>query len=155
MNLIKKQLVVEAPIARAFEVFAATMGTWWPVEHHIGKTAFAAIVIEPRVGGRWFERGTDGTECQWGKVLVWEPPARLVLAWQLDSTFKYDPALVTEVDIRFTAIGERSTRVEFEHRNLDRFGEVAAKIGPMMDEGWGQILASYTTTAHSPPSVSR
>jgi uncharacterized protein YndB with AHSA1/START domain len=148
MNSITKQLVVNATIERAFDVFTARMGTWWPKEHHVGATPFAAIVIEPRVDGRWFERGTDGNEVQWGKVLVWQPPERFVLAWQLDATFQYNPSLITEVDVRFTSLGPKSTRVDFEHRNLDRFGaEMLAKVGPMMDQGWGGILESFAASA--------
>lgn len=109
-----------APIARAFDVFTSRMGTWRPKEHHIGKTPFVDIVVEPRIEGRWYERCEDGSECQWGRVLAWEPPARLVLAWQLDTTFQFNPQLVTEVEVRFTSLDASSTRIDFEHRNLDR-----------------------------------
>lgn len=147
MNSITKQLVVAASLDRTWKTFTSNMGTWWPKEHHVGATPFADIVIEPRVEGRWFERDTDGKEVQWGKVLVWQPPTRLVLAWQLDGTFQYNAALITEVDVRFTSLGEKSTRVDFEHRNLDRFGELAAKTGPAMDKGWGDILQIFGASA--------
>jgi uncharacterized protein YndB with AHSA1/START domain len=147
LTVIQKQLLVKAPIKRTFEVFTSSMTTWWPKEHHIGATPFVELVVEPRVDGRWFERGTDGSESQWGRVLVWEPPTRLVLAWQLDGTFKYNPELVTEVEVRFTSLDASSTRVDFEHRNLDRFGAVGVEVGPMMDEGWGGILQSFLQAA--------
>ena len=104
-------------------------------------------MIEPKVDGRWYELGEDGSTCEWGKVLAWDPPRRLVLAWQLDHEFRYDPALVTEVEIRFTGIGPKRTRVEFEHRHLDRFGAAAERLRGDMDKGWGQILDEYARTA--------
>lgn len=147
LSKIEKHVVVEAPIERTFEVFTTRMTTWWPKEFSVGATPFVECVVEPRIDGRWFERSADGTECMWGKVLAWEPPTRILLAWQLDGNFKYDPQLITEVEIRFTALGPTSTRVDLEHRNLDRFGELAAKIGPMMDGGWGGIIQSFGAVA--------
>jgi uncharacterized protein YndB with AHSA1/START domain len=87
---IQKELTVEAPLDRAFRVFTASMGAWWPKSHHIGKSALADCVIEPRVDGRWYEVDDDGSTCDWGKVLAWDPPRRLVLAWQLNQEFQYD-----------------------------------------------------------------
>jgi len=147
MMSIRKQLTVEAPLDRAFRVFTANMGAWWPKEHHIGKAALKDCVIEPKVNGRWYERGEDGSECDWGKVLEWDPPRRLVLAWQLNEGFQYDPALVTEVEVTFTLLGPKQTRVDFEHRNLERFGEAAERLRGLMGDGWGQILESYKQTA--------
>lgn len=145
---IQKQIVVEAPIERAFRVFTAHMATWWPPSFHIGKAPFVECVVEPRAGGRWFERAADGAECTWGKVLLWDPPARLVLAWQLNGQFAYDPELITEVDVRFTALSTTSTRVDLEHRHLERMGELAAKAVPQLDGGWGGILQSYGSAAN-------
>jgi len=147
MMTIRKQLTVEAPGERAFRVFTANMGAWWPKQHHIGKATLKDCVIEPKVNGRWYELGEDGSSCEWGKVLVWEPPRRLVLAWQLGSDFKYDPALVTEVEVTFTVLGPKLTRVDFEHRNLERFGEKAEHLRDLMSPGWGEILDSYSRTA--------
>lgn len=144
---IRKQLVVEAPAERAFRVFTSNMGTWWPKEHHIGKAELADCVIEPKAGGRWYEKGQDGSTCEWGKVLTWDPPKRLVLAWQLDSEWTYDASLVTEVEVTFTAEGPKRTRVEFEHRNLERFGAKAEELRKSMDGGWGGILESYKGAA--------
>ncbi len=147
MTSIRKQLTVEAPLDRAFRVFTANLGAWWPKDHHIGKSALKDCVIEPKVNGRWYERGEDGSECEWGKVLAWDPPRRLLLAWQLDAGFKYDPKLVTEVEVTFTLLGPKQTRVDFEHRNLERFGDAAEQLRGSMDTGWGQILDSYKRTA--------
>jgi len=147
MTSIRKQLTVEAPLDRAFRVFTSNMGAWWPKQHHIGTTALKDCVIEPKVDGRWYEVGEDGAACEWGKVLAWDPPRRLVLAWQLNAEFKYDAKLITEVEVSFTALGPKQTRVDFEHRNLDRFGAAAERLGKAMGEGWGQILQSFVDTA--------
>ncbi|HEU4408268.1 MAG TPA: SRPBCC family protein [Polyangiaceae bacterium] len=144
---IVKQITVEAPAERAFRVFTANMGAWWPREHHIGKSALKDCVIEPRVGGRWYEVTEDGESCDWGKVLAWEPPTRLVLAWQLNAQFAYDPSFVTEVEVRFTALGPKRTRVDFEHRDIERFGPMAAKLREEMGGGWAGILASFAKEA--------
>lgn len=102
-------------------------------------------VIEPYAGGRWYERGEDGTECEWGKVLAWEPPTRLVLAWQIDSKFVYDKTLMTTVEVRFIADGPSATRVELEHRDLDRLGSEGAVLRDIVDSprGWGVLLETY------------
>lgn len=144
---LRKTLTVEASLERAFSVFTAKMSLWWPRQHHIGKSPLLECVIEPQVDGRWYEVCEDGSTCQWGKVLVWEPPARLVLAWQLNAQFTYDPSLITEVDVRFTALGPKRTQVDFEHRNLERFGEGALAAAQLMDAGWGQILDAYVASA--------
>jgi len=147
MISIRKQLTVEAPQERAFRVFTANMGLWWPRDHHIGVAPLKDCVVEPKANGRWYELGEDGTTCEWGKVLAWDPPRRLLLAWQLGPDFKYDPALLTEVEVTFTVIGPKSTRVDFEHRNIERFGEAAERLRGGMDTGWGQILESYVRSA--------
>jgi uncharacterized protein YndB with AHSA1/START domain len=102
-------------------------------------------VIEPRVGGRWFGQHEDGVERPWGDVLAWDPPARLVLAWRLNHEFGYDPNLLTEVEVRFTATGDGETRIDFEHRGLERFGdgEGALRTITGMDSGWGAILEGF------------
>jgi uncharacterized protein YndB with AHSA1/START domain len=144
---IKKQLAVDAPIERAFRVFTANMGAWWPKEHHIGKSPLKDCVVEPKAGGRWYEVTEDGGTCEWGQVLAYDPPRRLVLAWQLNAAFEFDPKLVTEVEVRFSALGPSRTQVDFEHRNIERFGETAPKLRDLMDGGWGQIMESFARTA--------
>ena len=147
---VRKSVTVNADAARAFEVFAGRIGTWWPHSHTIGSSPQKNIVLEPRAGGRWFEIGEDGSECNWGKVLAWEPPARLLLAWQIDGNWKYNPACVTEVEVNFTALGATQTRVDFEHRHLERLGENAAAIREMLNSGWGGLLELYSASARSP-----
>ena len=149
MSNIRKQLIVEAPAERAYRVFSENMGLWWPKEHHIGGSPLKDCIVEPKVNGRWYELGEDGSQCDWGKVLTWDPPRRLVLAWQLNAEFKYDPNFITEVEVSFTVLGPKRTRVDFEHRNLERFGPAAERLGKEMGEGWGQILESFARTATS------
>lgn len=144
---IRKQIVVEAPQERAFRVFTENLDTWWPREHHIGKAELKEAVLEPRVNGRWYEKGVDGSECDWGKVLVWEPPRKLVLAWQITGMWQFDPTFSTEVEVTFTAEGPKRTLVEFEHRQLERFGESAAATRGMMESGWGKMLDVYAAIA--------
>jgi uncharacterized protein YndB with AHSA1/START domain len=144
---IKKQLTVRTSIEKAFRVFTANMSTWWPKDHHIGKSPLEECVVEPKFEGRWYERCEDGSECNWGKVLAWDPPHRLVLAWQLNAQFEYDPALITEVEVKFVALSPTETRVDFEHRNLERLGNADAVTG--MDKGWGLILDRFAATAAS------
>jgi uncharacterized protein YndB with AHSA1/START domain len=141
---IRKSLLVRADPERAFGVFVSRMHEWSPaVQSLLGSRR--DIVIEPHAGGRWYEIADSGAEADWGRVLVWEPPHRLVLAWQLDAGFRYDPGLVTEVEARFEAEGAGQTRVEFEHRNLDRFGAHAAETAASLDSegGWSGSFALY------------
>jgi uncharacterized protein YndB with AHSA1/START domain len=142
---VRKRTRVNADPARAFEVFTSGMRRWWPRKQSINKSPIQAIVMEPRTGGVWKERGEDGSECQWGKVLAWDPPARVVLAWQINAQWQYDPNLVTEVEVRFSADGE-GTVVELEHR-LQGYGEAAEQMrelfdGPMAWEGTLQCFAA-------------
>ncbi len=140
---------VNAAPARAFEVFTVGFARWWPRSHTIGKVPQKEAVIEPRVGGRWFERGEDGSECDWGRVLVWEPPARVVLGWQLNADFKFDPHIVTEVEVRFIAESANATRVELEHRQLERLGDQGERLREKVDSpnGWGKLLEHFAAAA--------
>lgn len=146
---VRRSVVVQASPDRAFEVFTARLGEWWPKSHHIGKSEPQTSIIEPRAGGRWFERGVDGVECDIGRVLVWEPPNRLVLAWQLSADFKYVPDFMTEVELRFTSEGARATRVDLEHRHLERYGELAEKVREQVGApaGWSAILEEFARAA--------
>ena len=155
MIRIQKELTIEAPLDRAFRVFTANMGAWWPKSHHIGQAALKDVVIEQKAGGRWYEVDEDGSTCDWGKVLEWDPPRRLLLAWQLNQEFQYDPELVTEVEVTFTVLGPKQTRVDFEHRNLDRFGAAAERLRGNMDTGWGEILDGYMEAAVHPVSTNQ
>jgi uncharacterized protein YndB with AHSA1/START domain len=142
-----KTIRVKAPPARAFEVFTAGMTRWWVKSHSINptKSPQLQVVMEPRVGGRWYERGEDGSECDWGRVLLWEPPRRVVLAWQINARWTFDPSLVTELDVQFEAQADGSTEVSLEHRNLERFGADAATVRESIgsEMGWGGLLGAF------------
>ncbi len=142
---VRRSVEVKVSQKRAFEVFTGSIAAWWPRSHHIGATEMKSITIEPREGGRWFETGEDGVECEWGRVLVWDPYGRLVLAWQIDAAFKYDPTLTTEVELSFTPVGELQTRVDLEHRNLERFGDKAVQVATQVGApgGWTRVLDNY------------
>src|SRR5258707_10700450 len=88
---IRGKVTVGVPVERAFDVFTGSFGTWWPRDYHIGQAPMADAILEPREGGRWYERGDDGSECDWGRVLAWEPPHRLVVTWQINGQWQYDP----------------------------------------------------------------
>ncbi len=139
---IRQAVSVKGTPEGAFALFTQRMNDWWPQGKTIGPQPRAAVVMEPGVGGRWFEVSESGVETLWGKVLVWEPPARLVLAWQIDAGWKYDPNFLTEVELRFTAMGER-TQVELEHRNLERFGPTAAEHAAMLGSGWPTLMQLF------------
>jgi uncharacterized protein YndB with AHSA1/START domain len=142
---IRKTVEVKAPIERAFQVFASRMGDWWHKEHSIAPgTTQADVVIEPSAGGRWYEKGADGSEHQWGRVIAYDPPRRLVLAWQLTREFKFDPDFETTVEVLFEERGD-TTVVQFEHRDLERMGEGAAEQMEAMDGGWGMLLGLFKT----------
>jgi uncharacterized protein YndB with AHSA1/START domain len=146
---VRKSVLVKAPPAKAFEVFAARMGSWWPKSHSVGAAPQVDVVVEPRAGGRWYERNADGSECPWGHVLAWEPPSRLLLAWQLNAEWQFDKNLVTEVELRFIAEGADMTRVELEHRLLERMGKKAEEVRTSIDSpgGWSGILEGYAAVA--------
>ena len=143
---IRKSIRVKAFQDRAFAVFTANMGQWWLKSHSLLKSPQQDVVIEPRDGGRWFEIGEDGSEYEWGRVLSWSPPERLVLAWQLNADWTFDPDFETTVEVRFVPDGDH-TLVEFEHRDLERFGaradELRGGYESGMDGGWGELLEQY------------
>lgn len=147
MRPVQKSVTVRTTPELAFEVFTAQFDKWWPRSHHIGKSPMKKATIEPRAGGRCYSDQTDGTECDWGTVLVWEPPHRLVLAWQIDGRWQYEPDLAkaSEVEVRFTAAGDGVTRVDLEHRHLERHGADAPTIRTAIDSpgGWGSLLDLY------------
>lgn len=140
---IVKTVTVKAAPAKTFELFARNTGRWWKAGQTLGKHPHQDIVIEPKAGGRWFERDADGNEVQWGKVLAFEPSHRLLLAWQIDRTFKFNPELVTELEITFTPAPSGGTVVRLEHRNLERFGADAEKLIGIIDAGWAEHVANF------------
>ena len=140
-------IVVEAPIERAFRVFTKDFGAFKPPEHNLLAAAIAETVFEPRVGGHVYDRGVDGSECRWARVLAYEPPDRVVLSWDISPQWQIetDPEKTSEVEVRFVAEGPDRTRVELEHRHLDRHGPDWRAVGEGVDgdQGWPLYLARY------------
>jgi uncharacterized protein YndB with AHSA1/START domain len=120
--VVRKQVVVEAPQDKAFAVFTEQLGDFKPPEHNLLTVAIAETVLEPRVGGHIYDRGTDGSECRWARVLAFEPPRRVVFSWDIGPTWQLEtePENASEVEVRFIAETADRTRVELEHRNIDR-----------------------------------
>src|SRR5262245_20544857 len=143
---VSRSVTVTASADKAFRVFTESFAAWWPAEHHINPAGYVGAYIEPEVGGRWFERAEDGSECDWGRVLGWDPPNRVLLSWHLNGEFEYDPdpERASEVEVRFVPEGG-STRVELEHRKFERAvgGERLAK-GVGEAGGWGTLLARFS-----------
>jgi uncharacterized protein YndB with AHSA1/START domain len=146
---VRRTLHVNAEPARAFDVFTRRIAAWWPVGHTLLRSPVKETVIEPGAGGRWYQRGEDGSQCDIGRVLAWDPPARLLLAWQLNAAWQFDPGLVTEVAVAFLEDGPGRTRVEFEHRLLERMGENSEALRGQIDapDGWTAILECYRACA--------
>jgi uncharacterized protein YndB with AHSA1/START domain len=145
--VVRKHVIVDAPVDRAFTVFTQRFGDFKPKEHNLLAAPIAETVFEPRVGGHIYDRATDGTECRWARVLVYEPPSRVVFSWDIGPTWQLeaDPENASEVEVRFVAEGPGRTRVELEHRNIDRHGpgweSVADGVG--QDQGWPLYLARF------------
>jgi uncharacterized protein YndB with AHSA1/START domain len=138
---VRTSIVVDATPERAFTVFTAEMGTWWPPEHHLLDAELSETVFEPRVGGRIYDKGVDDSECTWARVLAYEPPDRVVFSWDigLDWKVETDHARTSEVELRFVPDGPQRTRVELEHRHLERHGDgwEAMRDAVGSPDGWG------------------
>src|SRR3954464_1470240 len=144
---IKQSIVVEAPIDRAFKVFTEDFGSFKPREHNMLSVDIAETVFEPRAGGRLFDRGVDGSECNWARVLAYEPPDRVVISWDISPQWQIETDLdkTSEVEIRFVPEAPDRTRVELEHRSLDRHGDgwEAVREGVDSEGGWPLYLQRY------------
>ncbi len=145
--VVRRQVVVDAPIDKAFTVFTERFGDFKPPEHNLLSAPIAETVFEPHAGGHIYDRATDGSECRWATVLAYEPPQRVVFSWDIGPTWQVvtDRETVSEVEVRFTAETPERTRVDLEHRNLDRHGpgweSVAGGVGA--DDGWALYLDRY------------
>lgn len=150
---IRRSVTVEASVEKSFATFTAGLDTWWPREYNVSESPLKKAVIEPEVGGRCYNLQEDGSENVWGHVLVWEPPKRFVLAWQLTSAMQYDENFLTEVEVTFTSQGSTSTFVELEHRNLERYAEATDQMVDMLDSegGWRGSLALFKEAAEGRP----
>ena len=144
---VRHQIVVEAPVERAFRVFTEQFGSFKPREHNLLAVPIAETVFEPRVGGHVYDRGVDGSECHWARVLAYEPPGRVVFSWDISPQWRVetDHAKTSEVEVRFIAEAPKRTRVELEHRNLERHGEGWENVrdGVGADGGWPLYLRRY------------
>ncbi len=144
---VQHAIVVEAPVERAFHVFTADFGSFKPREHNLLQVDIAETVFEPRVGGHIYDRGVDGSECRWARVLAFEPPERVVFSWDIGPDWQLvtDPDRTSEVEVRFIAETPDRTRVELEHRNLDRHGDgwEGVRDGVGTDQGWPLYLERF------------
>jgi uncharacterized protein YndB with AHSA1/START domain len=144
---VRQSVVVDAPIARAFKVFTEDFGSFKPAEHNLLGVPIAETVFEPRVGGHIYDRGTDGSECRWARVLAFEPPHRVLLSWDISPQWRIetDPNRTSEWEVRFTAETAHRTRVELEHRKLERHGEgwESVRDGVGGERGWPLYLQRY------------
>jgi uncharacterized protein YndB with AHSA1/START domain len=146
-TVVRKEIVVDAPIERAFNVFTDRFGDFKPREHNLLGAPITETTFEPRVGGHIFDRAEDGSECRWARILAYEPPTRVVFSWDIGPTWQIetDPANASEVEVRFVPEGADRTRVLLEHRHIDRHGPGwdAIRQGVEGDEGWPLYLARY------------
>jgi len=135
---VTTQTVVDAPIDHAFRVFTEGIGSWWNPDHHILQAELAEMVFEPRVGGHIIDRGTDGSECRWARVLAYDPPHRVGFSWDISLQWQLetDPAKASEVEVTFTEEGPARTRVVLTHRHLDRHGEGWEAMRAAVGSGW-------------------
>jgi uncharacterized protein YndB with AHSA1/START domain len=144
---VRHHVVVDAAIERAFSTFTERFGDFKPAEHNLLGVAIAETVFEPRVGGHIYDRGVDGTECRWARVLVYEPPHRVVFSWDISPQWQIeaDPGNTSEVEVRFIAETAERTRVELEHRHLDRHGPGWQAVSDGVDgtEGWPLYLQRF------------
>ena len=142
---VKHSIVVEAPIARAFKVFTEDFGRFKPAEHNLLAVPIAETVFEPRVGGYLYDRGIDGSECRWARVLAYDPPNRLLLSWNISAQWQIetDPDKTSEWEVRFTAETAGRTRVEIEHRKLERHGKGWESVRDGVSSGWPLYLQRF------------
>jgi uncharacterized protein YndB with AHSA1/START domain len=144
---VRKTIVVQASARDAFEVFTDDIDSWWPRTHHIGKSPMRRVIVEGRRGGRCYTQQEDGSEADWGRVLEWSPPDKLLLAWQITHEWGYQPDLAraSEVEVRFIPVGAGTTRVELEHRHFERHGAGGEAMRAAVDapNGWTLITTLY------------
>ena len=144
---VRSEIVVDAPIERAFAVFTEQFDRIKPREHNMLGVDIAETVFEPRLGGSIYDRGVDGSECRWARVLAYDPPERVVFSWDIGPTWQIesDPGRASEVEVRFVAESPERTRVELEHRHIDRHGDgwEGLREGVRADQGWPLYLQRY------------
>jgi uncharacterized protein YndB with AHSA1/START domain len=148
---VRETVVVDAPIDRAFAVFTEGLDTWFPRAYNLLEVDIAERIFEPRVGGRIYDRGVDGSECHWARVLAYEPPDRVVFSWDISPrwTIETDLDKTSEVEVRFISESAERTRVELEHRHLERHGDdwQQAREGVSGESGWGGLMQMFAERA--------
>ncbi|WP_378741959.1 SRPBCC family protein [Nocardia brasiliensis] len=153
LPILQGKATVAMSVEKAFAFFTGSFGSWWPSAYHIGQAEMADAILEPQVGGRWYEVGVDGSECDWGRVLEWEPPNRILVTWQINGYWQFDPdpAHASEIEFRFTADGPEQTSVTLEHRHLDRLVAGQAVHDTIVEQGGGYstILEVFAKTAEA------
>jgi len=147
---VRKSIRVNTSQAHAFEVFTSGLDRWWPRKGSIGSSPMKSTTLEPRLGGRWYQVGEDGSRADVGKVLLWEPPDRFVMSWDINSNWKPDTSISSEVEVRFVADGPNATRVELEHRKFEQMGaEPGEKMRKDVDGGWPVMLDLFKAEAEA------
>ena len=150
---VRSSVDVLAPIERAFRVFTEDIGSWWDPTHHILEGELAEMVFEPRVGGHVYDRGVDGSECRWARVLAYEPPHRFVISWDVSVRWQLetDRDKTSEVEVRFVELDSDHTRVQLEHRNIERHGpgweEMRDAVGS--PGGWPAGMRAFAVRVES------
>ncbi len=142
---VRKSVTVSAPAERVFENFTARMGDWWLKTHSLTTSGQKTVVVEPRAGGRWYEIGMSGEEKDWGRVLAYEPPRRILFAWQLNAEWTFDEDFRTEVEVAFDPADAGGTTVRLEHRDLQNYGAKAQEARNSLDSegGWAGLLGAF------------
>jgi uncharacterized protein YndB with AHSA1/START domain len=147
---VRKSIRVKVSQAHAFDVFTSGLDRWWPRDHGIGRKPMKSMVMETRLGGCWYELAEDGSRADVGKITVWEPPARFVMSWDINSQWQPDTTIGSEVEVRFIAEGADATRVELEHRKFEQMGdEAGAKMRKDVDGGWPGMLQLFKVKAEA------
>jgi len=147
---VRKSIRVGASQVHTFDVFTAGLGRWWPLDHGIGKTPRKAVAMETRLGGHWYELAEDGSRTNVGRIVVWEPPRRFVMTWDINSRWKPDTTVGSEVEVRFIPDGANATRVELEHRKFEQMGaEAGESMRKDVDRGWPGLLEIFKQRAES------
>ena len=159
-DAVRTSVTVEVPIERAFTVFTDEIDSWWDPDHHLIEAEFDRMVFEPRVGGHVYDIGVDGSECRWARVLAYDPPDRFVISWDINTSWELETDLerTSEVEVRFVAEGPERTRVELEHRNLDRHGEgweERMRDAVASDEGWPAGLRRFADVGSDVAELAR
>ncbi|HUY57460.1 MAG TPA: SRPBCC domain-containing protein [Candidatus Micrarchaeaceae archaeon] len=148
--LVHREIELHRSVEAAFQLFTTGMGEWWPLgRRHFGESPAVTIVMEPTAGGRWYERDDDGSESPWGETLVFEAPHRVVLGWAVNSEWRYDPTVRSEIEVTFAAQGPEDCSIRLEHRSLEQMGEEAARLQATFDSagGWPDLLHRFVEAA--------